>query len=152
VRREYPGFPDHFSQFNAPAACPRTIQAGDRDKRFLDQWLGDQYPGAIISRIFGDVGLQLPRASVATLSVQLTTTLIATGKFVGILPNSVASFSARRVGLRILPVKIPDTRYSITIITVKNRTPGPLAKLFVEQARAVAKSLTSPASASRRPS
>jgi DNA-binding transcriptional LysR family regulator len=106
----------------------------------------DSAPGTILSGIFGEVGLQMPRASVATLSVQLTTTLIATGKFVGILPNSVARFSARRVGLKILPVKIPDTRYSITILTVRNRTPGPLAKLFVEQARAVAKSLSSPAS------
>jgi len=53
--------------------------------------------------------------------------------------------------LKILPVRIPVTRYSIAIITVKNRTPGPLATLFMAQARAVAKSLSSPATASRRP-
>jgi DNA-binding transcriptional LysR family regulator len=72
----------------------------------------------------------------------LTTTLIATGNFVGILPNSVARFSAGRVGLKILPTTIPATRYSIAILTVKNRTPGPFAKLFIEHARAVAKSLS----------
>lgn len=111
----------------------------------------DSTPGAIIAGIFGTEGLQPPRASVATLSVQLTTSLIATGKFVGILPNSVARFGARRVGLKILPVKIPVTRYPIAIITVKNRTPGPLATLFMEQARVVARSLSLPATASRRP-
>jgi DNA-binding transcriptional LysR family regulator len=101
----------------------------------------DSTPGAIISGLFAASGLKSPRVAVATLSVQLTTTLIATGNFVGILPNSVARFSAGRVGLKILPTKIPATRYSIAILTVKNRTPGPFAKLFIEHARAVAKSL-----------
>jgi DNA-binding transcriptional LysR family regulator len=107
----------------------------------------DSTPGAVLAGIFEGSGLKLPRPAVATLSIQLTTTLIATGNFVGILPNSVARFSARRVGLKILPAKIPATHYSIAIITVKNRTPGPLAKLFIEQARAVAKSLSTTAAA-----
>jgi DNA-binding transcriptional LysR family regulator len=102
----------------------------------------DSAPGAIISGIFAASGLKSPRPGIATLSIQLTTALIATGKFVGILPNSVAQFSSRRVGLKILPAKIPTTHYAIAILTVKNRTPGPLAKLFIEHARAVAKSLS----------
>ncbi|MHC2247785.1 LysR family transcriptional regulator [Bradyrhizobium elkanii] len=102
----------------------------------------DSTPGGIISEIFSASGLKPPRPSIATLSIQLTTTLIATGKFVGILPNSVAQFSARRVGLKLLPAKIPLTHYAIAILTLKNRTPGPLAKLFIEHARTVAKSLS----------
>jgi DNA-binding transcriptional LysR family regulator len=102
----------------------------------------DSAPGSIISAIFAASGLKSPRPAVATLSVQLTTTLIATGKFVGILPNSVAQFSSRRTELKILPVKIPATQYAIAILTLKNRTPGPLARLFIEHARAVAKSLS----------
>jgi DNA-binding transcriptional LysR family regulator len=101
----------------------------------------DSTPGSIIAGIFAANGLNLPRPAVATLSVQLTTTLIATGKFVGILPNSVAQFSSRRTGLKILPIKIPVTQYAIAILTLKNRTPGPLAKLFIEHARGVAKSV-----------
>lgn len=102
----------------------------------------DSAPGGIISEIFAASGLKSPRPGIATLSIQLTTALIATGKFVGILPNSVAQFSSRRVGLKILAAKIPTTHYAIAILTVKNRTPGPLAKLFIEHARAVAKSLS----------
>jgi DNA-binding transcriptional LysR family regulator len=129
---------------DSPWTGRRRIELSDM---IGESWVlppADSAPGTIIAGIFKAEGLQPPRASVATLSVQLTTTMIATGKFVGILPNSVARFSARRVGLKILPVKIPATRYSIAIITVKNRTPGPLAKLFMEQARAVAKSLSPP--------
>lgn len=110
----------------------------------------DSTPGVVLAGLFSASGLKLPRPAVATLSIQLTTTLIATGKFVGILPNSVARFSARRVGLKILPAKIPATHYSIAIITVKNRTPGPLAKLFIEHARAVAKSLSTSTAAPQR--
>lgn len=100
----------------------------------------DSAPGGIISGIFARSGLKSPRPSVATLSIQLTTTLIATGKFVGVLPNSVAQFNSRRVGLKILPVKIPTTHYAIAILTLKDRASSPLAKLFIEHARAVARS------------
>jgi DNA-binding transcriptional LysR family regulator len=102
----------------------------------------DAAPGQVISRIFAASGLKSPRPSVATLSIQLTTTLIATGNFVGILPNSVARFSSRRKGLKMLPAKIPTTHFAIAILTLKNRTPSPLSKLFVEHARAVVKSLS----------
>src|ERR1039458_849628 len=64
---------------------------------------------------FQAAGLAPPAPSIVTLSVQLTTTLVATGKFVGILPSSVAQFSAKRVGLKVLPVKVPGLRASVSI-------------------------------------
>jgi DNA-binding transcriptional LysR family regulator len=127
---------------NSQWARRRRVELAD----LLDEsWVlppQDSTPGGIISGIFAASGLKSPRPGIATLSIQLTTTLIATGKFVGILPNSVAKFSSRRVGLKILPSRIPTTHYAIAILTMKNRTPGPLARLFIEHARAVAKSLT----------
>ena len=105
----------------------------------------DSVPGISIAEIFREHGLKHPRAGVLTLSVQLTATLIATGRFVGMLPNSVARFSADRVGLKILPVKVPTVLGSVVVITVKNRTPSPLAQLFINSARAVSKSISAPA-------
>jgi DNA-binding transcriptional LysR family regulator len=105
----------------------------------------DSVPGISIAEIFREHGLKHPRAGVLTLSVQLTATLIATGRFVGMLPNSVARFSADRVGLKTLPVKVPTVLGSVVVITVKNRTPSPLAQLFINSARAVAKSISAPA-------
>jgi DNA-binding transcriptional LysR family regulator len=135
---------------DSPLVRRRRIELADM---IGEAWVlppNDSTPGTIIAGIFGAAGLLPPRASVATLSVQLTTTLIATGQFVGILPNSAARFGARRVGLKILPVNIPATRYSVVIITVRNRTPGPLAALFIEHARAVARSLSSSPTLSSR--
>jgi DNA-binding transcriptional LysR family regulator len=104
----------------------------------------DSAPGLLITEIFHANSLKSPAPSIATLSVQLTTTLVATGKFVGLLPSSVAQFSAKRVGLKVLPVKMPDLRASVSIITVKRRTPSPLGELFMASARAVVKSISAP--------
>jgi len=102
----------------------------------------DSAPGALIAQIFQETGIKLPQPSVATLSIQLTIRLIASGRFVGLLPGSVARLSAKAVGLKILPIGLPDVRFSLEIITMRDRTPTPLAGLFIEQARAVAKSLS----------
>jgi DNA-binding transcriptional LysR family regulator len=101
-------------------------------------------PGSVITEIFRTAGLTPPVPSIVTLSVQLTTTLVATGKFVGILPSSVAQFSAKRVGLKVLPAKVPGLRASVSVITVKRRTISPLAELFIGSARAIAKSISAP--------
>jgi DNA-binding transcriptional LysR family regulator len=85
-----------------------------------------------------------PQRSIVTLSVQLTVSLIAGGRFVGLLPSSVAQFSTKRAGLRILPVKLPVKRFAAGIITVKGRTLSPLADLFIESARAAARSIGDP--------
>ena len=104
----------------------------------------DSAPGSLILEIFRSGGLQPPQPSIVTLSVQLTVTLIAGGRFVGLLPSSVAQFSTKRAGLKILPVKLPVKRFAAGIITVKGRTLSPLAELFIESARAIARSIADP--------
>jgi hypothetical protein len=44
--------------------------------------------------------------------------------------------------LSILPLKIPVHRIAVDVITIKNCTLSPLAKLFIDCARKVAKPLT----------
>src|ERR1700730_4977043 len=96
----------------------------------------DSVPGVLILEIFRTAKLQPPIPSLATLSVQLTTNLIATGSYIGILPRSVAHYT-RRVGLKILPVRLANQRLAVGIITVKNRSSSPLASLFLDRAREV---------------
>jgi DNA-binding transcriptional LysR family regulator len=104
----------------------------------------DSVPGSLIAEIFRAENLQPPLPSLVSLSGQLTANLIATGRFVGLLPSSVARFSARRIGLKILRVKLPAQQTSVGIITVKNRTVNPLAELFIDCARDIAKSVSGP--------
>lgn len=95
--------------------------------------------GPWVAELFRNSNLEPPHASVATLSLQLTTALIATGRFVGFVPFSIARSSGAQVGVRVLPLEIPSHRFAVDIITVKHRTLSPLAKLFIDHARQVAK-------------
>jgi DNA-binding transcriptional LysR family regulator len=75
------------------------------------------------------------------LSLPLRNGLLATGRFLTIVPGSVMKFGAERTLLRILPVSLPSWHLPVAIVTVKNRTLTPLAKLFIERVRAAAKPL-----------
>jgi DNA-binding transcriptional LysR family regulator len=94
-------------------------------------------PGSLILQIFHASKLQPPQPSIATLSGQLTVTLVASGRFVGVLPRSVAHFH-RRAGLKILPLKLPAVQVAASIVMVKKRTLRPSAKLFIDCVRDVA--------------
>ncbi|HZY11344.1 MAG TPA: LysR substrate-binding domain-containing protein, partial [Beijerinckiaceae bacterium] len=119
----------------------------------LDQLMGeswilppyDSVAGSLLLQLFRANNVAPPEPSIATLSVQLTVTLIAGGRFVGLLPRSTAQFNAKRVGLKILPMQLPGARIAAGVITVKNRTLSPLADLFIDCARDVAKSIASAA-------
>jgi DNA-binding transcriptional LysR family regulator len=78
---------------------------------------------------------------VFTISAEARTSLVATGRFLTIFSTSILKFPTARTELKVLPVKLPIARVPVGIVTLKNRTPGPVAKLFIDQAREVAKSL-----------
>jgi DNA-binding transcriptional LysR family regulator len=99
-------------------------------------------PGRLIVEIFAANKLQVPLASMVNLSIHLTTALVATGRFIALLPGSVARLCADRLSLTILPVKLPAQPITVGIVTVKNRTVGALAQLFIDCARKVALPLT----------
>jgi DNA-binding transcriptional LysR family regulator len=101
----------------------------------------DSVPGSFILEIFRANKLQPPSPGIVSLSGQLTVTLIAGGRFVGLLPSSVARFNAGRGGLKILPVKLLALRFAVGVITVKNRTLSPLVELFIGCARETARSI-----------
>lgn len=116
-------------------ARQRRLDLGD----ILDEpWVlppYDSVPGAQIHDIFTSAGFQPPRPAVATLSVQLTVSLIAGGRFVGILPMSVARFNVGPHRLKISPVKLTPVHTAVGIITLRNRTISPPAELFMRCAR-----------------
>jgi DNA-binding transcriptional LysR family regulator len=95
----------------------------------------DSAPGVQIHDIFTSAGFQPPEPAVATLSVQLTVSLIASGRYVGILPMSAARFNVGPHRLKLSPVKLTPVHSAAGIITLRNRTMSPLAELFMKCAR-----------------
>jgi len=67
--------------------------------------------------------------------------LLAAGRFLTIVPASALRFPIARPDIKILPVELHMARVPVGIVTLQNRTLSPVAKLFIEHARQVAKPL-----------
>jgi hypothetical protein len=65
--------------------------------------------------------------------------LAETGRFLTMVLPAMLRFGATGRRLKILPTQIKPR--SVDIITVKNRTPNPIATLFINELRALAKPL-----------
>jgi len=101
----------------------------------------DSVIGSIVMHAFRASGLDYPRVSVVTDCPHMRVSLLATGRFVTIFPASAFRFLTRRSELKILPVELPMARRPNGIVTLKNRALSPVAKLFIDCAREVAKPL-----------
>lgn len=97
--------------------------------------------GTIFREAFRASGRDYPRITMITESPHMRMSLLATGRFVTIFPASALRFLARRSELKILPVELPMARRPNGIVTLKNRALSPVAKLFIDCAREVAKPL-----------
>jgi DNA-binding transcriptional LysR family regulator len=97
--------------------------------------------GSVVTEAFRSCGLDYPRTTVVTIPPDVRMSLLATGHFLTILAPSALRFSVRRPELKVLPVKLPMASVPSGIVTLKNRKLSPVAQLFVDAARKVAKSL-----------
>ena len=96
----------------------------------------------LITEAFNACGLELPQERVSSSSILLRNHLLATGRFLTVLPVSVLRYNAKLWSLKALPVDLGVKPRSVAILTLKNRTASPVAQLFVEHLRAVAKTMS----------
>jgi len=104
----------------------------------------DSLFGALVAEAFRASGHEPPRATVATLSNYLQDDLLATGRFLTVLPSFMLKVPGRYPSLKALPVALLNAPMPIGIITLKNRMLTPLAQLFIENIRAIAKPMAQP--------
>jgi len=91
--------------------------------------------------VFSAAGLDYPRTTLFTDSLQVRMNLLATGRFLTIVTYSTLRFPSKQSELAVLPVELPPTRFPSGIVTLKNRTLSPVARLFIDTAREVARPL-----------
>jgi DNA-binding transcriptional LysR family regulator len=101
----------------------------------------DTLVGSRCVEAFRASGLEVPKRTVLATSIQLYNGLLATDRFLSILPDSLLQFSAKRFGLKGLPIELPVPPRLIGIVTVKNRTISPAARVFIDLTREVTKPL-----------
>ena len=101
----------------------------------------DTIPGGLLAQAFRSNGLEPPRATIVTLSLNMRNRLLATGRFLTMLPNFALTFAGTDTSIKALPIELPSTRGHVAIITQRNRTLTPLAQMFIESMRTLSASM-----------
>lgn len=94
---------------------------------------------AILKEAFEKQGLMVPAAKVVTSFILMRNHLLATGRFLTVLPQSALRYNAKQWSLRALPIKLRATPQPIAIVNLKNRTLSPAVRLFIDHLRTATK-------------
>jgi DNA-binding transcriptional LysR family regulator len=116
----------------------------DLAELFNEPWImpvSESAIGMLIAMGFHSSGLELPRSTVMSNSIPLRNRLLATGRYISVLPRSMLHFGAQLLPVRILPVTLPGITEPVELLTLKNRMLSPTANRFIECAREAAKSV-----------
>ena len=81
--------------------------------------------GDLIADVFQTSGLDIPSTAVVCSSIEMTWSLLATGRFLAVLPLSLLRFGVQRNAVKTLPVKLSVEPKPVGIVTLKNRTLEP---------------------------
>jgi DNA-binding transcriptional LysR family regulator len=95
---------------------------------------------ALIAEGFHAKGLTPPKPSVVSDSVALRNLLLATGRYLSVMPGSALHHAAVQVQAKILPVNMPAMTMTTEITTLKNRILSPVLQRFIACAHEIAKS------------
>jgi DNA-binding transcriptional LysR family regulator len=109
-----------------------------------EQWVlppPDGAIGLIVMEAFRRAAIERPRTTVVVDPAEARTSLLATGRFVSIFPDSALRFYVRRAELKVLPVTPALGRVPVVIATSKNQTINPVAQLFINACRKLAQQL-----------
>jgi DNA-binding transcriptional LysR family regulator len=102
----------------------------------------DSPTGSIVAEVFRASRLDLPHAALVASSIPSRNALLASGRFLTMLPVSVLKLAGGNAAIKALPVDIPKAGRPIGILTLKNRTLSPVAELFLGAVRDVASSIS----------
>jgi DNA-binding transcriptional LysR family regulator len=101
----------------------------------------DSLQGITVAEAFRASGLEVPRAAVITALGSVRNALLAGGRFLTIEPDSNLQICGSSAPLKRVAVNLPTTARPVGIITLKHRTLGPTAQLFIDAAREFARNL-----------
>lgn len=124
----------------SPLARRRNVTLAQlADERWL--FASNRVIAELIDEAFKSHGLNRPRGTVTGSSILMRNHLLATGRFVTVFPESVLRYNAKQWPLKALPVDLGVKPRCLAIVTLKNRTVNSVVQLFIEHARAIAKTM-----------
>ena len=101
----------------------------------------DSAMGAIVWEAFRASGLAPPEATVVTEFTNMRSRLVASGRFLTVLPEFALTLPGRDTSVKALPLELPNALRTMRIISLRNRLLSPLAELFIDSMRVLAKPL-----------
>jgi len=101
----------------------------------------DSFQGRLVEDFFRRKRLKLPQAIVTTSSTYMCLNLLATGRFLSILPVTMLRHPSNRAWLRALSVNLGETAGAIAAITLKKRHVGGVVRLFVDESRSICRNV-----------
>jgi len=99
----------------------------------------DNVVGSFHADVFRRNGLELPPRHVISFSLDVRMHLLATGRYLTMLGSQVLQYNSERWSLKRLPIDLRAPELPIAVFTLKNRTISPVAQLFIEHVRTLAK-------------
>ena len=119
ILRRFGPFADSRLQFELLYDNPYFVAAGEKNPwarsrqvkiaDLLDElWVlppaGTQF-GSLARDIFSAKGLPIPRAAVVAYALEMTISLLGTGRYLGVLPESVLNFPSKHSFIKKLPIE-----------------------------------------------
>jgi DNA-binding transcriptional LysR family regulator len=104
----------------------------------------ESFFGSMIGDIFQKNGVDPPRLTVSTMSVHAQNELLATGRFLTVLPSFVLKIPGGHPPLKAVPVELSNPPAPVGLISPKNRILTPVVQMFIEGVRNRVKGLSKP--------
>jgi DNA-binding transcriptional LysR family regulator len=96
---------------------------------------------SLIMDAFRASGLAPPRIAMFS-PAYMRLMLLPDCHFLTVVPTVMLKVGARHLPIKALPIELPASRRPVALVTLKNRALSPVAQLFIEHARLLAKSMT----------
>ena len=127
---------------NHPCARRRRLELAD----LVDEpWVlppENSFNHRLVTEAYRSKGLSAPRISVVShLSAYLRLILASSGHFLTVVPEGMLRAGLPKLPLKVLPIKLSDAVRPVGVVTLRSRALSPVAQLFIENSRAVAKTM-----------
>ena len=127
---------------NHPLVRKRKVTSDDLRQQ---RWIvppPDTLIGRLTATSLAALGVSTERPAVTSMSMPLRFQLLATGQFLTTLPGSLLHLSEMGSMLRPLPFDLPQGASDVGLANLRDVSLPPVARLFAQYAREVAKPLT----------
>lgn len=112
-----------------------------------EQWTlspSDSFLGRVVVDLFRRRKLPLPPTVVTTISIHMRLNLLASGRFLTVLPFQMLRYPSNKAWLRALDINLSDSSQPIASITLKRRRSGAAVRLFEQASLEVCKMMAGP--------